>query len=100
MKMKVRNARRHIKPSKKVEITHIVGCYRVNTLNYNAPYVASTIRKCADCEMAIYVALSTPARKGAKYMCLQCIDWDAITKIEPPTSEQWEEIGKIGRDEN
>jgi hypothetical protein len=50
--------------------------------------------------MAIYVAASTPVRKDAKYMCIQCIDWDYIKEIEPPTPEQWEEIGKMGRDEN
>jgi len=100
MKMKVRNARRHIKPARKAEITHIVGCYRVNDFGYKAPYVASAIRKCADCGAPIYVAISTPEHKGAKYMCLNCIDWASVEEIEPPTPEQWEIIGKMGRDEN
>ncbi len=73
----------------------IVGCVRVADME--VPSVASDMRYCEKCGMAVWLARSTPGDRGMIY-CLPCTV-DAVaegddTVIEPLTTEQLADIGR------
>jgi hypothetical protein len=70
---------------------YVIACKRVE----DGKYVTSRIELCSKCQHAIYVAHSTPIHSGAIYICLQCIDWEAVEKLEPPTDKQKEDIRRF-----
>jgi hypothetical protein len=59
------------------------------------PLVACKIGSCDECTAQIYIGLSTPVIEGARYICLQCVDWESIDKLEEPTKKQKEEMIKF-----
>jgi hypothetical protein len=38
--------------------------------------------------------------KDASYVCINCIEWDTVLKLEPPTEEQKLDIARIWKDDN
>jgi hypothetical protein len=70
---------------------HIIACARVDMLTIHVP---GRVDVCSKCGYKIYISNSTPTIDGAKYICLECINWDDVTNIQRPTREQIADILK------
>jgi hypothetical protein len=61
-------------PDDKVEII----CARAYSIK---PLVPCKIGSCDECTAQIYIGLGTPVIKGARYICLQCVEWESIDEL-------------------
>ena len=57
------------------------------------PPVESDMARCVDCDMAVWLARSTPKYSDAKLLCLECLldrvrDTSDDNDVEPITKEQ------------
>jgi hypothetical protein len=73
------------------EEEHIIVCFRQDG---RLVKFSSKNGLCSKCGLKIYIALSTPVIENAKYVCMECVEWDRVTKISRPTEQQIADLKK------
>jgi hypothetical protein len=72
----------------------VICCMRASP---KGPKTDSIVSSCNKCGHPIWIAKSTPVIDGARYLCVQCVSWDEITNVMPPTETQMKDVIKHRR---
>jgi hypothetical protein len=67
----------------------VIACMRVST---KGPHTDSIISSCNKCLHPIWIAKSTPNIDGARFLCIQCVPWNEVDDIAPPTLDQMSDV--------
>jgi hypothetical protein len=67
----------------------IIVCKRAGP---EGPYTNSIVSSCNKCGHPIWISKSTPIIEGARFLCIQCVPWNEVTDIAPPTMDQMSDV--------
>ena len=67
----------------------VICCMRASPKGPNTDSILSSCNKCGH---PIWIAKSTPIIEGARFLCMQCVLWNEVTDVAPPTMDQMSDV--------